>query len=38
MDVKRFNLPKGFLINTSGVVCKADPGTTAFYCGRMNGI
>jgi hypothetical protein len=24
-DVKRYNLPKGHLVNTAGVVCKLDP-------------
>jgi hypothetical protein len=37
MDVKRFNLEKGFLINVSGIVCKAEPGSTDFYCGRLVG-
>jgi hypothetical protein len=37
MDVKKFNLQKGFLVNVAGIVCKAEPGTTDFYCGRLVG-
>ena len=34
LDLKRFNLMKGFLINPNGNVSKLDPDSGDYYCGR----
>lgn len=34
LDLKKYGLCKGFLVNSQGVVCKLDRNSRNYYCGR----
>ena len=37
LDMKKYGLCKGFLVNAEGTVCKLDKDTKNYYCGRRSG-